>query len=85
MGVLEGKGEHNTLLLFTESVAFPGVTIGKRDTPLIPVRVHCVTMTELHRGIDHRSHLVGAASLAITIGTGKWNFCCSMVKMHLVG
>ena len=66
-GVPEVNGELSTLLLFTESVALPGDTTGKNDTPPIPVRVHRDTKTELRGRIDRQYHLGEVVHLDVAI------------------
>ena len=73
MGVLEEKGERNSLPLFTKSVATLGITIERSDTPPILMVVLRVIGTSLRRGIDCHTRYGKVAHCTDVTGLGKWS------------
>ena len=73
MGVLQEKGQWNTLLLFTERVATLGTTAKRSDTPPILMVVLCVIGTSLHWEIDRHIRHEEVALCTDMTETGKWS------------
>ena len=73
MGVLEEKGEWNTLPLFTERVTTLGTTAKRSNTPPILVVVLYVIGTSLHWEIDRHIRHKEVALYTDMTETGKWS------------
>ena len=74
MGVQEGRGVHNTPLLFAESIATLGLSTEDSDTPPTPTEVVHTTGTDLLGGAELQTPLEEAHMSGGVAGSGSWSY-----------